>query len=165
MMCSAALNAVASAGVWSLTGDVLRALRQDAVALDQRLAAQLVTCFGRLGDIASAEAIFEVSRQNPSLKLCRQDFWRRCATFAGEHAVAPYVARKVYKRPGCPAGDCCRRDTYPEDRELPALGASKVRQVRDCASWFAGSNSTEMSRWLAHCTVAGIHAEPQTCEL
>ncbi len=62
---SAALNAVASAGVWSLTGDVLRALRQDGVSLDQRLAAQLVTCFGRLGDIASAEDIFKVSRQNP----------------------------------------------------------------------------------------------------
>jgi len=56
---------VASAGVWSLTGDVLRALRQDGVSLDQRLAAQLVTCFGRLGDIASAEDIFKVSRQNP----------------------------------------------------------------------------------------------------
>ena len=60
MLCSAALNAVASAGVWSLTGDVLRALRQDGVALDQRLAAQLITCFGRLGDIASAKAVFEV---------------------------------------------------------------------------------------------------------
>ena len=65
MTCSAALNAVASAGVWSLTGDVPRALRQDGVAIDQRLAAQLVTCFGRLGEIASAEAVFEASWQNP----------------------------------------------------------------------------------------------------
>ena len=59
--CSAVLNAVASAGVWSLAGDVLRALRQDGVTMDQRLAAHFVTCFGRLGDVASAEAIFEAS--------------------------------------------------------------------------------------------------------
>ena len=57
---SAALNAVASASAWSLTSDVLRALRQDGVALDQRLAAHFMTCFGRLGDVASAEAIFKV---------------------------------------------------------------------------------------------------------
>ena len=59
-MRSAVLNAMESAGAWSLTGDVLRALRQDRVPLDQRLAAQFITCFGRLGDVASAEAIFEV---------------------------------------------------------------------------------------------------------
>ncbi len=58
----ATLKAVASAGVWSRTGSVLRALRQDGVSLDQRLAVQFVTSFGRLGDIASAEAIFEVCR-------------------------------------------------------------------------------------------------------
>jgi hypothetical protein len=57
---SAVLNAVEAAEAWSLTGDVLRALRQDRVPLDQRLAAQFITCFGRLGELASAEAIFEV---------------------------------------------------------------------------------------------------------
>ena len=80
---SAALNAVASAGVWSLTGDVLRALRQDGVALDQRLAAQFVTCFGRLGDIASAEAIFEVSRRKPSPESHKlTDSWCSCEDVA-----------------------------------------------------------------------------------
>ena len=66
--CSAVLKAMASAGVWSLAGDVLRALRQDGVPFDQRLAAQFVTCFGRLGDIASAEAIFEASGSGYLLK-------------------------------------------------------------------------------------------------
>ena len=57
---SAVLNAVEAAEAWSLTGDVLGVLRQDRVPLDQRLAAQFITCFGRLGKLASAEAIFEV---------------------------------------------------------------------------------------------------------
>ena len=39
---------------------MLQSLRLDRVPLDQLLAAHFITCFGQLGDVQAAEAVFTV---------------------------------------------------------------------------------------------------------
>lgn len=60
MACSAALTVAKASKQWSLMPGLLQSLRHDEVALDQQLAAQFITCFGQLGDVEAAEAIFLV---------------------------------------------------------------------------------------------------------
>lgn len=60
MACSAVLSVVKASKQWTLAPGILQSLRHDQVALDQELAAHFISCFGQLGDVEAAEAIFLV---------------------------------------------------------------------------------------------------------